>query len=170
MADQTTISVQLRVSLADLYWFGWRGRFREHRWYFVFFLVACLAALCSVFTLMLPLFAPILWSSQVLVCPIAVLVLGPYVFFVAPYLSTRKYFTQHPRLALDSSYAFSERGFDAVDKSSDTHTDWGQVLEARETTTHFLLYVSPTKVHLIAKRFLKGPGEQDALRMLIRTN
>jgi len=168
MADQTIISVQVRLSLADAYWFRWRGGFRRRRWYFVFFLLSALATLCSVFNLMLPLFVPVLWSWQMLVAPIAIFVLGPYVFFIAPYLSTRKYLIEHPELALDTTYTFSDRGFDAVDARSETHTDWEQVLEARETATHFLLYVTPTMAHFIGKRFLRQPGEPGALRALVR--
>ena len=169
MDAQTTISARFQLSLADVYWVSWRGRFRRYRWYFVFFLLAILATVCAIFNLTLPLFVRMTWSWQMLVAPIAIFILGPYVFFVAPYFSARELFKAQPELSLPTTYTFSDHGFDSVDQRSQTHTDWAQVLEARETVYHFLLY-GTTGVHILAKSFLNGRGEQAALRILIRTH
>jgi hypothetical protein len=168
MADQTTISARFQLSLADVYWVSWRGRFRRHRWYFVFFLLAILAAVCAIFTN----------SASFCTNDLELADVGSahcdfyswtYVFFVAPYFSARELFKAHPELSLPTTYTFSDHGFDSVDQRSQTHTDWAQVLEARETAHHFLLY-GTTGVHILKKSFLNGRGEQAALRIQIRTH
>jgi YcxB-like protein len=108
------------------------------------------------------------WNWENLFGPLFFFIIFPYAFFVAPYFSSKKYLERNPNLVGPNTYTFSPDGIDVSGLQSKGHLDWGAVLEARETSTQFLIYPQTSIAHVIPKRFLANAEQQICLRALIR--
>ena len=166
MTEPAAFSVEVKLETMDMYRLSLTTVLRRFRWFIVLMMLVAVGLIVSFASQDLRWE----WSWQNIFGPLFVFVFMPYVFFVAPYFSSRKYLRKNPSLSGPFSYTFSESGIDVSRPNSQGHLNWQGIIEARETSAQFLLYPQTAIAHVIPKRFLSSAEQQAALRDLVRAH
>ena len=166
MTDQTNLSVEVQLNAGDMYRYSMTTIFRRFRWIMVLFTVL---TLYLVFQFSRGDFHWS-WSWGNVFAPLFFFILFPYAFFIAPYFSSKKYLQRNPSLVGPNKNTYTSDGKDVLGPQSNGHLNWGAILEARETSSQFLLYPQTAAAHVIPKRFMVPPQDQPALRILLRSH
>jgi hypothetical protein len=100
--------VEVQLNASDVYRYTMTAICRRFRWFMLFF-----AALTVylVFQFSSEDFHWS-WSWGNVFAPLFFFIIFPYVFFIAPYLSSKKYLQRNPSLFGPKKYAFSANGID----------------------------------------------------------
>jgi len=166
MTDQTNLSVEVQLNAGDMYRYSMTTMFRRFRWIMVLFTVL---TMYLAFQFSREGFHWS-WGWGNVFAPLFFFIFFPYAFFIAPYFSSKKYLQRNPSLVGPNKYTFSSDGIDVSSPQSNGHLNWGAILEARETSSQFLLYPQTAAAHVIPKRALSVPGQLSTLRDLLRTH
>jgi hypothetical protein len=165
MTGQTAISLEVYLAPVDIYRLSLTNLLRRFRWIIV------IAGVVILFVVFLNVKAGQWdWSWQNLLGPVLFFVLVPYGIFISPYFAARKYLRENSSSAGPLNYTFSERGIEVSGPHSQSRLDWEAIVRAEEAPSQFLIYPQTAIVHIIPKRFLTNPTDQDVLRALIRAN
>jgi len=165
MADQTTLTFEVRLETRDMYRFSLTTMFRRFRWFMLLMVFVALGLIVSLVSQDWHWE----WGWQSIFGPLFVFVFVPYAFFVAPYFSSRKYLRKNPSLAGPVMYTILEKGIDVSGPHSQAHLSWDAITEALETSQQFLLYPQTAVAHVIPKHLLAA-DQQATLRALIRSH
>ncbi len=164
MIDQTNLSVEIQLNADDMYRYAMTTLFRRFRWFMLLF------AVLTVYLAFQFSGEDFHWSWTFgnVFAPLFFFIFCPYAFFIAPYFSSKKYLQRNPSLVGPNKYTFSSDGIDISGAQSQSHLNWRAILEARETSSQFLLYPQTAIAHVIPKRALSVPGQLSAFRDLVR--
>jgi YcxB-like protein len=165
MTDQSNVSVEVQLNAGDMYRYSMTTLFRRFRFFLVLFTGL---TVYLVFQFSREDFHWS-WNWGNVFAPLFFFIFFPYAFFIAPYFSSKKYLQRNPSLVGPNKYTFSSDGIDVSGPQSSGHLSWGAILEARETSSQFLLYSQTAAAHVIPKRALTVPGQLSALRELVRS-
>jgi len=88
---------------------------------------------------------------------------------VSAYFSARRAFLTNKVLQEAIAYRFSSSGIDAVASSSSGHVEWGNISQAWETKSDFILFLSSQLVYTIPKRCFINTQQISAFRLLLWT-
>ena len=166
MTSATTIEVEVRLNMGDLYRAYCRALLRK-----LWFLPAVILALFIVLQVLL-IFSPGGTRDVERNARPLYYVLGAFCFviFVSPYFSARSTLRNSKTLQGTIRYVFSENGMDVVAPGASGHNDWSTIHRVVETPRALMIYPSKSIMCLVPKRSFADYGSFATVRQLIRTH